>query len=103
MVQLKTIKRVTIYADLALEQSVIRQCLSLGAHGYTIVECRGGKGVHDVLEDPFSGQASRISIELLVDPEVAEKIVAFFSSERFDKYAILVCMENVQVATREHY
>jgi hypothetical protein len=103
MAQLKTIRRVTIYADLSLEKDLIAQCLKMGAHGYTIIECRGGKGIHGVLEDPFSSQSSRICVEILVDPEIGEKILEFFSSPQFDKYAILVCMDPVEVGVREHY
>ena len=46
MIELQTIRRVTIYADGALEESLIEQFLALGSTGYTVVECRGN-GVGD--------------------------------------------------------
>jgi hypothetical protein len=103
MAQLKSIRRVTIYADSSLERDLIAQCLKMGAHGYTIIECKGGKGVQGVLEDPFSTPSSRVCIEVLVDPEIGDQILDFFSNPQFDKYAILVCMDPVEVGVREHY
>ena len=103
MAQLKSIRRVTIYADVSLEKDLIAQCLKMGAHGYTIIECKGGKGVQGVLEDPFTSQSARICVEMLVDPEVGAQILDFFSSPQFDKYAILVCMDPVEVGVRENY
>ena len=73
MIELKTISRVTVYADGALEATLLKQFLQMGSTGYTVTVCRG-KGEHDTVDDPFAS-VTRVRIELLVQPEVAEEIL----------------------------
>lgn len=71
----KTISRVTVYADGALEQHLIEQFLKIGVTGYTVLECRG-KGKHELEYDPFQGVA-RVRIEMLVVSALAEKLIVY--------------------------
>jgi hypothetical protein len=73
MVELKTIRRVMVYADAALKPILIEHFLELGARGYSETDCRG-KGKHDVMGDPLTG-LSLVRIEVIVKPEVGEKIM----------------------------
>jgi hypothetical protein len=75
MSELKTIRRVTVYADGALEAILLKQFLAMGSTGYTISACRG-KGEHDTVDDPLAN-VTRVRIELLVHPDEAEKILAY--------------------------
>ena len=103
MPQLKSISRVTIYCEEQLANALIQQCQKLGARGYTSVECKGGKGFHQMMEDPFVGHASRLRVEMLVDPEVAEKIIDALDREPFVSRPVLACIDPVKVSVRDHY
>jgi hypothetical protein len=64
MAELKTISRVTVYADGALEKVLLKQFLAMGSNGYTVSSCRG-KGECDTVDDPFA-TVTRVRIEQLV-------------------------------------
>jgi len=101
MSELQTIRRVTVYADGALEQTLLEQFLALGSNGYTVVECRG-KGEHQTVDDPFSS-SKQVRIELLVQPAVGERILNYLRTPEFKSYAVAACMEVVQVAPGERF
>src|SRR4051812_239685 len=95
MGELKTIRRVTVYADGSLEAVLLNKFLAFGSTGYTVSPCRG-RGEHDTVDDPFA-TVTRIRIELLVQPEVAEKILDFVDSPALKSHPVAACMESVQV------
>jgi hypothetical protein len=101
MSELKTIRRVTVYADASLESILLKQFLAMGSTGYTVSDCRG-KGEHDTVDDPFA-KVSRVRIELLVEPEVAEKVLEFVDSPGLKSHPVAACLETVQVVKTEHY
>jgi hypothetical protein len=101
MSEMQTIRRVTIYADAVLEQSLLEKLLALGSKGYTAIECRG-KGKHEIVEDPLTG-ISRVRIEALVQPAVADKIIAYLGRDEFKRRAVAACVETVQVAANEDF
>lgn len=101
MSELKTIRRVTVYADGALESILLKQFLAMGSTGYTVTTCRG-KGEHDTVDDPFA-TVTRVRIELLVQPEVAEKILHFVDGAALKSHPVAACMETVQVVASERY
>lgn len=101
MIELQTIRRITVYTDSALEEPLIEKFLELGAQGYSSVECRG-KGKHEIIADPYGGH-ERARIELLVQPEVAEKILTYLSRPEFNRRAVAACMETVQVPKSDVY
>ena len=101
MLKLKSIRRVTVYADGSLEPILLQKFLDLGSNGYTITPCHG-KGEHDSVDDPFA-KGSRVRIELLVKPEVALKILAYIDGPAFKHHAAAACMETVEVAETENY
>lgn len=99
--ELKTICRVTVYADATLETILLKQFLAMGSNGYTVLACRG-KGEHDTVADPFA-TVTRIRIELLVQPEVGQKILAYVDSPALKSHPVAACMESVQVVASERY
>lgn len=101
MVELQKIRRVTVYADAVLERSLLEQFLRLGAKGYSVIECRG-KGKHEVIEDPFTG-VSRVRIDLLVAPAVADQIMTYLTRDEFKRRAVAACVETVEVAVSESF
>lgn len=52
---------------------LLNEFRSMGSNGSTVVTCRG-KGEHDTVVDPFAA-VTQVRIKLLVQPEVAEKIL----------------------------
>ena len=101
MIELKTISRVTVYANRALEATLLQQFLKMGSTGYTVSVCRG-KGEHDTVNDPFAN-VTRVRIELLVQPEVAEKILRLVNSPQYKSHPLAACLETVQVVSSERY
>ena len=101
MTTMRTIRRVTVYADSVIEKSIVEHCMELGAKGYTTIECRG-RGQHETCDDPFTG-STRVKIELLVNAPVAEKIVEYLTASRFRGKAVAVCVESVDVASFEEF
>lgn len=101
MTAMITIRRISIYAAATMEKFMLEQCLTLGARGYTVFECRG-KGMNEALDDPFQG-ANRVKIEVLVNDTTAEKIVAYLSDGKFKSKAVTVCVESVDVAAYEKF
>jgi nitrogen regulatory protein PII len=98
---MQTIRRVTVYADGSLEARLLKQFLALGSTGYTVLDCRG-KGEHDTVDDPFS-QTKRVKIELLVRPEVADKIVDHLEAGHYQRRAVSVYVQSVEVPAVERY
>jgi Nitrogen regulatory protein P-II len=98
---LQTIRRVTVYADAALESIVIEIARRLGSKGYSATACRG-KGKHEVLEDPGTG-ATLVRLEFLVQPAVGEKILQYLDCPEFRRRAIAACMEEVSVVGSDDF
>jgi hypothetical protein len=101
MLEMKPIRRITIYASGALEHELITQSLALGSTGYTVTECRG-KGEHRVVEDPL-GPPNFVRIELLVQPAVAEKIMGYLQVNHLQSQAVAACVETVEVVKTEKF
>jgi hypothetical protein len=101
MLEMQSIKRVTVYATKALEDNLLGHFLSLGSTGYTVTECRG-KGDKAVLDDPMCS-ATHVRIEVLVQPHVAEKIMKFLDLHHLRSQAVAACVEDVQVPKADHY
>jgi hypothetical protein len=92
---------VSPYADAVLESILIEQALNLGAKGYSATNCRG-KGKHEVLEDPLTG-ISRVRLEFIVRPEVADKIMDYLTLPEFRRRAVAACVEVVQVPASDEF
>ena len=101
MAEFHTIRRVTVYAETAMEPMLTRTLMDMGARGYTVTEGRG-MGKHETLEDPFSN-VNRVRIELMVQPPVADQILQWIASPMFARRAVSACMETVQVVKSEDF
>lgn len=99
MVEMKTIRRVTVVAEAALEGELLRNFLRLGARGYTVLPCRG-KGRHEIVSDPYTG-ISTIRFELLVTDKTADDIIQYLHGSKFRHHALVVCVEHVEVFADE--
>ena len=102
MNKLVDIRRVTVVADVVLERMLLEEFTKLGAKGYTCMDCHG-KGRHRVVEgvDPFT--AALVRIEMLVQPDAAQKIIDYLRREMFTNYACTACVETVEVASNHKF
>jgi hypothetical protein len=105
MIEMVTIRRVTVYADATLEPRLVPHFLSLGATGYTVTPCRGRgeHGEHSAPMAPLSSTSSHVRIELIVQPDVALKIMVFLQANHLKSQSVAACMEDVQVVSTEHF
>ena len=92
---LETIRRITVYAAEGLEKPLVASFIQLGAKGYTITECRG-LGEHKAVDDPLA-KSTHVRIELLVNPQVGEKIMEYLRKQDDRHLAVSACEESVLV------
>lgn len=95
-----TVRRITVVTHNRLEETLVNQFAQLGAKGYTAMDCRG-RGEHELLQDVFAG-ATRVRIEVVVQPEVAEKILDYLAEPQFAHQPIMVTVETLQVPSTSH-
>ena len=93
-------KLVTIIAEDVLEEKIVYELLKLGAHGYTISKAKG-KGTHSLRMTEWEGENSRI--EVLVNADIADKILQYISEHYFEKYAIVVYLSTVEVLRNDKF
>lgn len=101
MGNLVSISRVTVIADARLEDTLVKQITRLGAKGYTCSDCRG-RGEHEIVQDLFTG-ASRVRLETIVQPAVAEAIMKYLHQPQFQNQALCACVDTVQVGAAEQF
>lgn len=95
MNNLVSAQRITVVTHDRLEEMLVKQFSKLGAKGYTSMDCRG-RGEHELIQDVFTG-ATRVRIETVVPPQVAEEIMKFLGQPQFEHQPIMACVEAVQV------
>src|SRR5262245_9576752 len=101
MSNLVTVQRVTVVTDSRLEDTLLRQFARLGMKGHTSMDCRGC-GEHQIMEDVFSG-SSRVRIETIVQPGVAEAIMNYLDQPQFHIQPLTACVESVQVLASDRF
>jgi hypothetical protein len=95
MSSLNTVRRVTVVTHNRLEEMLVKEFARLGSKGYTAMDCRG-QGEHELLQDAFSS-ATRVRLETIVQPDVADAIMAFLGEEQFAHQPIMASVETVEV------
>jgi nitrogen regulatory protein PII len=95
MSNLTTVRRITVVTHNRLEETLVSQFAKFGAKGYTAMDCRG-QGEHELLQDVFAG-ATRVRIEVIVQPDVAEKILAYLEDPQFQHQPIMASVESLEV------
>lgn len=94
-------KLVTIVCESLARNAIQKLVQEVGAHGYTLftVEGSGSKGprVADIQE------FANIQVEVIVQPEVAETLLARLEAEFFPRYAMIAFESDVRVLRREKF
>lgn len=94
-------KLLTIIAEAALEQSLVKDIERLGAHGYTITDARGkgGRGIRNADWD----RSGNIRLEVVCDAATAEAIAGDFRGRYYDNYAMILFIGDVDVLRPEKF
>lgn len=88
-------KLVVIITEGALEATLARELMALGAHGYTIADVRG-RGSHGAREAAWEADRN-IRFEVICDEAVAEKIANTLREKYYDDYAMTLFVADIGV------
>ncbi len=88
-------KLVVMIAEAAIEDSLARDVMRLGAHGYTVADVRG-QGSHGVRRALWGADRS-IRMEVLCDELTSNAIVDHVEKHYFDHYAMIAYVSDVGV------
>ena len=94
-------KLVTIVTEAALEDILCAELPKLGASGYTIVDARG-RGSRGVRDAGWSS-SSNIRVEVVCDPETAEKIATTLRERFYKDYAMIIYLGEVEVLRADKF
>ena len=88
-------KLLIVIAEAALERQLVADVKRLGAHGYTVIDVRGGGARGDRNADWDADRS--IQMEVICDDAVAEAIAGHIHLTYFDDYAVSVFITEVGV------
>lgn len=88
-------KLLIVIAEAALERQLVADVKRLGAHGYTVIDVRGGGARGDRGADWDADRS--IQMEVICDDAVAEAIAEHIHLTYFDDYAVTVFITEVGV------
>lgn len=94
-------KLVTIVCEALARQPLTQLLAETGAHGYTLftVEGSGTQGRRTAEMEEFAN----IQVEVIVQPAVAEQLLALLEREFFPRYAMVAYESDVRVLRREKF
>lgn len=93
-------KLLTVVCEAALEPRLIRDCVALGAKGYTITDAHGA-GPRNQRNGDLEG--GNIRIEIITDEPTVQKIVEKLEIEYFPHYAVSCWVTDIQILREERY
>ncbi|MDX5363964.1 MAG: transcriptional regulator [Pseudazoarcus pumilus] len=94
-------KLVVIITEAALEDSLGKDVMKLGAHGYTIADVRG-QGRHGA-RNALWGADRSIRMEVLCDAETASAILVHVEKHYFRNFAMVSFVADVGVLRPEKF
>jgi hypothetical protein len=94
-------KLLVVIAEAALERQLVADVKRLGAHGYTVIDVRGGGARGDRGADWDADRS--IQMEVICDDAVAGKIAEHIHQSYFADYAVTVCITEVGVLRPEKF
>ena len=93
-------KLLTVVCEAALEPRLIRDCVALGAKGYTITDAHGA-GPRNQRNGDLEG--GNIRIEVIAEESTVQKIVEKLELEYFPHYAVSCWISHVQILREDRY
>jgi nitrogen regulatory protein P-II 2 len=88
-------KLLVVIAEAALERQLVADVKRLGAHGYTVIDVRGGGARGDRSADWDADRSIRI--EVICDDAVAGAIADHVYAAYFDHFAVTIFVAEVGV------
>jgi len=93
--KLHPMKLVTVVCEALARDALVRLLTEVGAHGYTLFPAEGqgaqGRRTDDIRE------FSNIQMEVIVPPEVAERLLAQVEAEFIPRYAMVAFESDIRV------
>jgi hypothetical protein len=93
-------KLLTVVCEAALEPRLIRDCVGLGAKGYTITDAHGA-GPRNQRNGDLEG--GNIRIEIIADESTVQKIVEKLDLEYFPHYAVSCWVADIKILREDRY
>jgi len=97
---LSSLKLITIVAETVLRDRLPRRLLEWGATGFTVCASHG-RGSRGTRTGDVPGESVRI--EVIVDGEAADRILAGIRDLYFENYAVIAWVTDVQVVRGDKY
>ena len=98
--KLVSYKLVTVIFEPVLSSRILAISQGLGATGFTITEVRGeGKGTKSSGEIPDS----KLKIEIVADPELAQKIMKALADQFFENYGLITYSSDISILRPEKF
>lgn len=94
-------KLITIIAEAALENDLVREIERLGARGYTVTDARG-KGARGVRNAGWEHSAN-VRIEVVCTTKTAHDIAAVLKERYYADYAMILFFGDVEVSRPEKF
>jgi nitrogen regulatory protein P-II 2 len=94
-------KLLVIITEAIIERTLVADCRRMGAHGYTVMEARGGSDQGE-REGAWEGDRS-IALHVICSEDVAERIAEFVLDQYAPDYAVSLYLSDVQVFRGQKY
>jgi hypothetical protein len=94
-------KLVVIITEGALENTLAREVIALGAHGYTIADVRG-RGTHGTREAAWAADRN-IRLEVICDELTAERIAQAMREKYYANFAMTLYVADIGVLRPEKF
>jgi len=91
----------TIVTESILERHLLAELEALGARGYTVSDARG-KGSRGPRQSDWT-QGGNIRVEVVCEPELAERIAERLRTRFYADYAMILFMHDVDVLRRDKF
>ncbi len=91
---LEKLSRITIFADIALQNQLELEFINIGIADFVTMKC-GGLGIKDK-ENPSEKMTARVRTEVLAMPAKAELILDYLRKQILPRHAVTACIENVK-------
>ena len=98
---LSPIRRITMVADAALEETLTTEAARLGATGYTSIPCYGA-GRRQLADGPAARNAV-VRIEIIVPAAVCENFLTYLRREILPRHAVTACVETVDAVSTNQF
>lgn len=96
-----TRKLLTVITEAALESTLVKDLIRLGAHGYTITDARG-RGSRGVRSAGWDTSAN-IRVEVVCDEATAHAIARHLKELYYSNFAMILFLSDVEVLRPEKF